>query len=239
MHYIALLVGLLLPDAVHAHITDLVRVDHIVTVVRDEVSAHVRRAGGGECSADGPWQSVSNRVHRDTREVKWSRRGCRIEMRIDGDIAFSEDMSAITRVARGGAVRIEQRGAVRRELRLATRRDGRLGVSYKVDGRGRAFDSAGRAWMGEMLEMLLRNTGINAEQRVALLLRQGGHDAVLAELPRLAGDRVQRWYLAELMTQAQLNGAAYAATMRAATENIRSDHEWEKFMEELAGPQLP
>ena len=237
MHYIALLVSVMIPNALHAHITDMVRIDHIVTVVRDEVSARVGRGGG--CDAEGPWQAVSNRVHRDTRELKWSRRGCRIEMRIDGDLEFSDDMSAITRVARDGEVRIEQRGAVRRELRLATRRDGKLGVNYKVDGRGRTFDAAGRAWMTEMIEMMLRNTGMNADQRVAMLLRRGGHDAVLAELPQLAGDRVQRRYLAELMTQAQLNGTAYAATMRAASENIRSEHEWETFMEEFAGPRLP
>ena len=72
----------------------------------------------------------------------------------------------------------------------------------------------------------------SAEARVALLLGQGGHDAVLAELPHLGGDRVQRVYLAELMTQARLNGAAYQATMRAASENISSDHEWQIFVEE-------
>ena len=174
MHYAALILAIMIPDAVHAHIAEVVKVDHIVTAMREEATARVR-GNGGVCDTRGPWQSATYRITHDARDLKWTRRGCRPQHPLNAE---------------------------------------------------------GRAWLAEMVQLMLRNTGMEAEARVALLLGQGGHDAVLAELPHLGGDRVQRVYLAELMTQARLNGAAYQATMRAASENISSDHEWQIFVEE-------
>ena len=98
MHYAALILAIMIPDAVHAHIAEVVKVDHIVTAMREEATARVR-GNGGVCDTRGPWQSATYRITDDARDLKWTRRGCRLEMHIEGDIAFNDEdvQAALTR----------------------------------------------------------------------------------------------------------------------------------------------
>lgn len=182
------------------------------------------------CASAGDWRRVMNHADDDRAKLEWSRPGCRIRMEIEGDVRFADDLRTVAEISRGGRLWIREDGRRERELELRPGREAAVVASWKVDGERRNPDAETSAWLEEMLTLVVRGTSYGMEQRVAQLMRQGGHDAVLDELPRVQGDHLQRRYLTELMEQSSLNAAALRSVLQTAAREIRSDHELAKLV---------
>ena len=81
---------------------------------------------------------------------------------------------------------------------------GNLTRTYSVGWSTKPMDDEGRVWLARVLPQLIRDSGIGAGPRVARILRQGGPQAVLAEIGRIHSDGSKRVYLEQLFSQATL-----------------------------------
>ena len=75
---------------------------------------------------------------------------------------------------------------------------GNLTKTYSVGESARPLDAEGRAWLERLLPKMIRESGVGAESRVARFLRQGGPNAVLAEIGLIHSDGSKRTYVEQL-----------------------------------------
>jgi hypothetical protein len=168
---------------------------------------------------------MSSQHNDDVRTIRWSDGRCEVQVRIEGEVTFNEDFTAIASVTRGGLVRIEEdNGQVERRVDVRPGAGG-LEYSYRVDGREAAFDAAGRSWLSGMVVELLRSTGLAAQERVAWMVRRAGPEGVLREIPVLRGDWVKRQYLQALLTGSRLEPAQVQRVLQTADQTLTSDYE--------------
>ncbi len=82
--------------------------------------------------------------------------------------------------------------------------DGKVERSYYRNGFTRTYEPEGREFLATMLQKVVRVSGFGADSRVERFLKQGGVNAVLAEIDLLQGDYARRVYYRELMKQAKV-----------------------------------
>ena len=183
-------------------------------------------------AADADWNQVSNRSNNGRHTITMSRRGCDLEVRLEGDVEFDGEAIGIARMGRGSRVRIEEDdGRTARYLEVRPGNGGAPEFMYRVNGAEREFDGQARAWYRAVMLQLFRRAGFAAEERVQSLLARGGVDAVLRELDLLESDYVQAKYISELVEQAELNEGQYRGVIRTAIDRVDSDH----YMAEILG----
>ncbi len=171
--------------------------------------------------------------------MEWSRPGCTVEVRIDGEIDFTDDFMDIARLSSGSSFRIEEEdGRTRRWLEVTPGAGGQPEYEYRVDRDARPFDAAARAWYEGMLLQTFRRSGIAAEERVAALLRTGGQAAVMQEIDQLRSDHVFARYVEELILQADLSEQEAVRLVETASERVESDHYTAQILLALADRHL-
>ena len=157
---------------------------------------------------------------RQYHRTKWSVDGRTVEMQMSGDIEFGEDDASVTHVPPSGFLRIEERSGWRGRS-LEFRPDS---VRYRENGIERPFDDAGRAWLATLLPKIIRENGINAEQRALRILSKEGPEALMREIDRISSDHSRSLYLRAAIDAGKLDAEA----LRQAAHRIRrmgSDHE--------------
>jgi beta-lactamase regulating signal transducer with metallopeptidase domain len=172
--------------------------------------------------------SSSSSVQEDDNRRRWTVRlsggGCSVELRAEGRFEFNDDFTDLVRIAAGGFFRVDvtDRG-VRRQLEIEPR-DGALAHTWRVDGEERPYDAEARAWFAAFLIELDRRTGIGADIRLPLLLRQGGVNAVLKETALSPSDHVRNLYYTKLPKVTSLSAGDVTQVLRQAGTLTRSDH---------------
>jgi hypothetical protein len=91
-----------------------------------------------------------------------------------------------------------------------------------VDGDERP-EAESREWLTTLIPRLLRESGIDADARVARLRRAGGTAGVLAEIARIRSDGVKRAYYEALLAAPGLTAAEADLALRQAGRDIKSD----------------
>ncbi|MGH7477707.1 MAG: M56 family metallopeptidase [Longimicrobiales bacterium] len=183
------------------------------------------QSAAAECDITSVSHSSSNGRHR----IEWSGAGCRVRLRLGGDVRFTPELDGIASMAPGAYLEIEERDGVDRTLEVRPEADG-LRYSYDVAGRQRPFDAEARRWLQLMITQLVRETGFGAAERVAQLLRQGGADAVLNEAERIRSDHVMGLYLTELIGSGQVDSGMLGRAAAVAGAGIGSDYELAQFL---------
>jgi hypothetical protein len=129
---------------------------------------------------------------RDGGHMRWaySDGENRFDVQSEGDVVFGDDDRTILRISNGGYITISLTEGNRRvALDVRPGRNGELVYDFKVNGRTREYDSAAQREIGELLLMVVRETGINAEARVARILQDSGPDGVFDEFLPVAAAR--------------------------------------------------
>jgi hypothetical protein len=184
---------------------------------------------------DTDWNSHSHHVENDDHRLSWSRPGCSVDIRIEGEVEFDADFRDVARLGRGARIRIaEEDGRTDRTLELTPGAGGAPQFEYEVDGDGRDFDAAARRWYEGMLLQIFRRGGFMAEERVRAILARGGVPAVLQELDEIPSDHVFASYVEELLRQAELDEAAVVDLVGRAEARVDSDHYLAGILEALA-----
>jgi len=154
-----------------------------------------------------PSGSHYSEFNRDGQNTDWRWRdgSASRELRISGRVEFTDDEADVRSLSPGGWFSIEDsRGLSSRRYQIAADNSGQLTRHYIVDGRDHPMDEEGRAWLRALLPDIVRETGIDARERVERLLKRGGPDAVLAEIAKIHSSSARRRYIQELVSAARL-----------------------------------
>lgn len=147
-----------------------------------------------------------------------------LSVKLRGKVGFNDAENDVVHLAAGADLRVkETRAGVTREVRFHGV-DGKIVRDYEVDGKARALDAEGRAWLAALLPRVLRESGIDATARGKRILARGGTDALLAEVEKINGDYAARRYLEVLFENTALDAAQLTRAL-AAADDIGSDYE--------------
>ncbi|MFH1686525.1 MAG: M56 family metallopeptidase [bacterium] len=177
-------------------------------------------------------------------EVNWNEMGRKGQLRVTGDVTYSDDMRRVSSIRYDGSMTVwEKTRKSSRRLKIEAADNGKLNYVYKVDGEIVDFDHSAEKWLGDLLEDILRRSGINAEQRARHLHDQGGIDAVLEEMAEVDGDYVRRKYVDPLLKDDRLTDVDLDKLLRQLGELFESDYEKTELLVSIAGhiadrPQL-
>lgn len=167
----------------------------------------------------------------------YSNNGDKLEVRVDGEVEFTDDDSDVKQLSPGGYLRIRDGG-------MMTSLTGGHTVELKADGAGnitrrywvgnseRAFEPEGHKWLASVLPHFIRQTGIGAPARVARILKAKGPAGVLAEISLIEGSWGKRKYFTELLKATPLDPATTRQLLVQAGREVDSDFELASFLSE-------
>ena len=160
----------------------------------------------------------------DSYRIKFKAADCTGEVRIDGKLRFNDDFTRLVGIDRGGVLRIDENdGDTRRVLEVTSGSNG-LEYSWSVNGRERAFDAQGRAYLDAWTLVLFRELGYAAEERATYLVNNKGVAGVLSEVALMKSDYVQAEYLGVAMEKGKLSEADVQRVLGVAAETLDSDY---------------
>lgn len=131
-----------------------------------------------------------------------------LSVSVDGPIEFTDDDGDIKSLPPNGHFRLEERSWFsRRAFDAKADAAGQLTKTYSVGWTTKPLDDEGRRWLASVLPQVIRDSGIGAGPRVARILRQGGPQAVLAEIALIHSSGSRRTYVEQLFAQTTLDSA--------------------------------
>ena len=119
----------------------------------------------------------------------------------------------------------EREGRSRWRLEVDSDSDGNIRHRWFVDGDEQTYDSAAQQWFADLLPLVFRRAGINAEERAARILERDGVEGVLREISYIPNDYVARKYFEVLLTQAELSERQLREVVQQAGQELDSDYE--------------
>lgn len=157
-----------------------------------------------------------------------------LKFKVNGTIVFTADEDDVLSLI-GKAAILEERGGSARRIVFASDAGG-VTRSYSVDGREQPWDADGRRWLAELLPTVIRETGLNSDQRIRRLHAAGGVVAVLNEIDRVQAEHVRRRYIEGLMKLASLNEPQLERVL-AAVALLQSDYQQRKALHAMIATQ--
>src|SRR5580765_7931315 len=134
-------------------------------------------------SDDSTWQWIN------------SNNGHRQEIKLRGDVQFTDDESDVKNISNDGYLLIrEKRDSYDRQYEVRNSGPGKVERIFTVNGERQNIDEASRRWIAENILNAIRQTGYNAAGRVARILKQSGATGVLSEISLISSDNAKRIY---------------------------------------------
>jgi hypothetical protein len=167
--------------------------------------------------------------------IKLTRDDCTLRVDSEGEVTFSADDRDVESISAGGYFEVEERlGRERRRVEIASD-GGRLERRWLVNGGERPYNDEARAWLADVVLVLMRRAGLNAEARALRIFERQGADGLIAEIATLQSDYVAARYYTVLFDRARLSAAQQSRLLEDAGRRIRSDYELARVMKTLAG----
>lgn len=181
-------------------------------------------------TSDTSAQRTSIRTDRSSGTSEWmmthEENGRGLQVRVRGQAEFNDDYSDLKSLSPNGSVRVrDSRGAQTRRLEIEADDNGNLKRTYWVNDKPQTFDAEAQRWMAAMMLDLVRQSGFDAERRVARLLAQGGANAVLAEIALIKGDYAKSLYFRHLLKSQSLDAAAVRTVVQQIARDLSSAYE--------------
>jgi len=174
-------------------------------------------ASAQSCTVGARKLSTNSTISNDEdHRFEWRSSGCEVKVRFSGKLRFTEDFRTIAGLERDRGFRAIESGPVDRSVEIRPGDDGALRYRYEVDGRERAFDAEGQAWLESVVLQLFRRSGYAANERVQWMLRTGGAEAVFAEMTKMDSDYGRNAYSVALLSQSSADPALQARVLASA-----------------------
>jgi beta-lactamase regulating signal transducer with metallopeptidase domain len=156
----------------------------------------------------------------------WNNDRERLSVQWTGEFRLSDDERDIGWVAEGARVTIADGWVFTDRVELRGLAGGQIERKFYRSGLERPFDAEAQAFLAASVQRMIQS-GMFATERVARLLKQGGPDAVLAEVERLQTDSsyITRVYYSALLKQADLSSAQLTRMIEHTSTEMNSDHE--------------
>jgi beta-lactamase regulating signal transducer with metallopeptidase domain len=168
------------------------------------------------------------------RQVKWTDGTSRFDVRLHGRITFNDELTDVISISDDGYLTLrEWSGLVPRTIEVRSS-GGVITRKFYVGGRERPYDDEARRWLAERLPVLVRRSGLGAEQRVKSILAKKGVGGVLDEIHLLGGDYARRLYFNALVDQVQLDSTAAQPVLQRLGQQMTSDYERGQVLQHIA-----
>ncbi len=175
--------------------------------------------------SDGESESHIHQSSNDVITISAEYGDCRSEVRVEGDLVFNEDFTAVTRVSNGGLLRFDvRRPGTRHRLEIERGPAGGPKYDWSVNGNGQPFDAAAERWLAEVLLDFFRSTSYKSAERAAWIIGQQGPEGLLAEVEQMWAGHAQARYLEVLLEDRSLSQGQVRRAIEVAAANIESDH---------------
>jgi hypothetical protein len=148
-----------------------------------------------------------------------------LRVRSEGDVDLAADGSGVRSLSRRGSfdVLMTRNGTDRRVVFTSPERT--VEQQFFVDGDVQPWGPEADRFVAEVMPIVLRETAINADERVAWLIGNRGQDGLLDEIELIDSDFAQRVYSIEYAKAATIAPADFDRLMRIAKDNLSSDFE--------------
>ncbi len=195
--------------------------------------------GIGLCDrSDGDQSNHSQSRTNDVVTITTRYGDCRAEVRVEGDIEYSDDFTQVVRLSRNALMRFEvRRPGERFRLEVEPGQAGRPDYVWFVDRRVQPFDERAEEWLAEALSDLFKSTGYMAEERAMWIISERGPEGLMTEVESMWKEYVQSKYLGTLLEQPGLAASDVSEAVRFASQAIESDHSLGKVLEAAAEHQ--
>jgi hypothetical protein len=157
----------------------------------------------------------------------------------DGDVDLEPDGSGVAAIDRGGSFDLSMRrnGLDRRVL--FTSPDGTIERQFFVEGDEQPWGPEAERFVAEVMPIVLRETAINADERVAWLIDNRGHDGLLDEIELIQSDFAQRVYTVQFAQTAEIAAADFERLMTMTGDHMSSDFDVRTTLIEVFDAQKP
>lgn len=144
---------------------------------------------------------------------------------IKGKVVFAADDQRIESMAPLSRLQmtLDENGDQQQELDIRADVDGQLNVQYWLNGKKVKLTDSGDAVIAEVLPQLLKETGINAKQRIKRILASDGFDGVMVYIDDVKSPSASSSYLAVLLELQRPSKAQWAA-VAAHIEDFDEQH---------------
>ena len=172
--------------------------------------------------------------HRSETHISWSANGQTTDVRIDGEVAFDEDLADVRSLSDGGHLAIrESSGGLTRTIDI-TSIDGKLTREYHVGGKLRPWSAEAQQLLHDQLLKLVRHSAIGAQARVRSIHARRGAAGVLDEIALLEGDYARRVYVTHLLELDSPSGDTVEKILTVVEKQMSSDYDRAEILGRLA-----
>jgi len=162
-----------------------------------------------------------------------------LRVRSEGDVDLAADGSGVAALSpRGSFDVLMTRDGMERQAVFA-RSDGSVNRHYFVDGTEQAWGAEADRFVAEVMPVVLRETAINAGERVAWLLANRGHAGLLDEIDLIESDFAQRVFTLQYAQTAMIAPADFERLMQMTSDHMSSDFDVRTTLIEVFDAQRP
>ena len=159
--------------------------------------------------------------------------GLRREVKMRGDVRFTEDDSDVESMSPGAMLVLERSELWRsRRVEFALDEQGKIQRRFYIGDSIRPFDAEARRFLAAELPRWVREQGVDIPAHVARMLRSKGADAALEDIRTIGSSSVKRGYLEELFNEQKLGAGQVHRALKIAGE-IDSDNDKRQFFENV------
>ena len=166
--------------------------------------------------------------------MQWSSNGQRMDVRLRGSVTFTDDLTDVLKLDEGGYLTIRDWSSLVPHTVEIKSVNGSITHAYFVAGLSRPWDDAARRQLATDLPLLVRRSGLGAEQRTKGILEKKGVSGVLDEIEMLEGDYVRRLYFQALVKNAPLDAATVLPVLAKVNERVKSDYDRREILRTIA-----
>jgi hypothetical protein len=162
-----------------------------------------------------------------------------LRVRSEGNVDLDPDGSGVTALSRRGSLdlALTRNGTDRRVVYTST--DGTIERQFFLEGEEQPWGPEADRFVTEVMPIVLRETAINADERVAWLIENRGQDGLLDEIELINSDFAQRVYSVEYAKAATIAPADFDRLMGLARDNLSSDFELRLTLTETYNEEQP
>jgi hypothetical protein len=160
-----------------------------------------------------------------------------LRVEADGDVDLAPDGSGVTMLDDSFEVTLRDDGTTRRVL--YSNQAGAVARQFFVDGDEQPWGAAADAFVAEVMPIVLRESAINADERVAWLIESRGQAGLLDEIDLIRSDFAQRVYTVRYAETAAIAAADFDRLMDMAGEHMSSDFDLRTTLTAVYDAQMP
>ncbi len=162
-----------------------------------------------------------------------------LRVKADGEVDLEPDGSGVISLDRGGSFDVSMRRNGLDHRVLFTSPDGTIERQFFVEGEEQAWGPEADRFVAEAMPIVLRETAINAGERVAWLIASRGETGLLDEIDLIHSDFAQRVYTVEYAQTAEIAAAHFERLMKMTADNMSSDFDVRTTLIEVFDAQMP